>query len=220
MTRITLLSCLGKLFTSILSRRLNDFSDYFDILKENQTGFRAKYSTLDNIFVLHSLIELCLSSKKKLFCSFIDFKGAFDSVWRAGLWRKLLQYNINGKCLRVIVNMYNDCKSRIALNNEYSNYFPCKIGVRQGENLSPLLFALFLNDFEDYLVSSNVVGVDHISDEMENELNVFLKVMLILYADDAVLMSNSQEDLQLQLDCLHSYCQLWKLKVNVDKTKL
>lgn len=29
--------------------------------------------------------------------------------------------------------------------------FVCNVGVRQGENLSPLLFALYLNDFAKYM---------------------------------------------------------------------
>jgi hypothetical protein len=43
-------SCLGKLFTAILNARLNDYTEEFMILKENQSGFRQSYSTLDNIF--------------------------------------------------------------------------------------------------------------------------------------------------------------------------
>jgi hypothetical protein len=56
---ITLISCLGKLFISILNTRLNIFSNELGIIFENQTGFSKGYSTQDNIFVLHALIELC-----------------------------------------------------------------------------------------------------------------------------------------------------------------
>lgn len=68
---ITLLSCMGKLFTSILSKRLNTYADQQNILNENQGGFRSNYSTIDNIFTLHSLIELSLMLKKKMHCAFI-----------------------------------------------------------------------------------------------------------------------------------------------------
>ena len=47
---ITILSCMGKLFTSILNERLDVFSDEFDVLNENQVGFRKEYSTVDNCF--------------------------------------------------------------------------------------------------------------------------------------------------------------------------
>ena len=55
---ITVLSCLGKVFTSILSERLTQYSDEFLVLCENQSGFRKEYSTLDNLFILHSLFNI------------------------------------------------------------------------------------------------------------------------------------------------------------------
>ena len=65
---ITILSCVGKLFTSILNARLNKFLDAHSILEVNQAGFRAGYSTMDHIFVLHALTEIAKTQKKKLFC--------------------------------------------------------------------------------------------------------------------------------------------------------
>ena len=105
---ITILSCFGKLFTSVLNNRLNTFSDEFLLLNENQTGFRKKYSTLDNTFVIYGLFELLKLKKKKLFCAFIDFEKAFDTVWRDGLWYKLLMCNIKGKMYNAILNPYNN----------------------------------------------------------------------------------------------------------------
>lgn len=84
---ITILSCLGKLFTALMSERLNTFVEESDILNENQAGFRKNHSTSDHIFTLHAIIETMKFEKKKLFCSFVDFSKAFDSVWRVGLWR-------------------------------------------------------------------------------------------------------------------------------------
>ena len=55
---ITLLSCIGKIFTSILNNRLNEHFKQFTILNESQTGFRHGYSTTDHMFSLYALIEL------------------------------------------------------------------------------------------------------------------------------------------------------------------
>jgi hypothetical protein len=38
--------------------------------------------------------------------------------------------------------------------------------------------------------------------------------------DDTVILSESESDLQAQLDAFHEYCLTWKLKVNIDKTKI
>ena len=42
-----------------------------------------------------------------MYCVFIDFEKAFDSVWRIGLLNKILLNNIDGKCFDVISQLYN-----------------------------------------------------------------------------------------------------------------
>ena len=94
------------------------------------------------------------------------------------------------------------------------------MGVRQGENMYPFLFALFLNDLQSFLEKENLPGLKTISEKIEENLNIYLKLFVLLYADDTVIMAESREDLQAQLNVFGEYCQKWKLKVNVEKTKI
>ena len=71
------------------------------------------------------------------------FAKAFDTVWRSGLWSKLLGNERNGKMYNIIYNMYSEIKSRVVYNGEKSEYFSCDIGVRQGENLQPF-YSLYI----------------------------------------------------------------------------
>ena len=209
---ITLLSCLWKLFTSIINERLNLFLNENNILLENQAGFRKNFSTNDHIFVLYSLIEILKQQKKKLYCAFIDFSKAFDSVWRIGLWKKMLQNSINGKLFQVIFNLYQNIKSCITLDNSNSAFFESFIGLRQGENLSPVLFAIFLNDLEAFLESNFNSGI-----EIEcntDEIYVLTRLVVLLYADDTVLLADSPENLQKCLNDFMTYCTDWKLNIN------
>ena len=104
---ISLLSCMCKLFTSVLSQRLYRFAENFEVLGAEQAGFRKNHSTVDHLFVLNTLIELyCKQIKKPLYCAFVDYSKALDLVPRVLLWSKLLSNNINGKILDVIRNMY------------------------------------------------------------------------------------------------------------------
>ena len=121
---------------------------------QEQAGFREGYSTIDHIFVLHLITELYQSVHKRVYCALIDYRKPFDSINRPLLWQKLLSYNINGKLYNVVKNMYDKAKSCVKIGNLYSDYFPCNIGVRQGDNLSPLLFALIINDFSHYVGES------------------------------------------------------------------
>ena len=120
---ITLLSCVGKLFTSILNQRLTEFCDQNVIIKEIQAGFRKGYSTLDNIYVFKKIIDLFRFKKSKLFCCFVDYKKAFDSIWREALWYKLTKVGIQGKILEVIKGLYVQVKSCVFLNGKKSDFF-------------------------------------------------------------------------------------------------
>ena len=149
---ITLLNFLGKVFTSVINNRIQNYVDEQELLDRCQSDFRKGHNTTENSFILHNLIELICKGKKKLFCAF-DLKRAFDKVWRNGLWEKLANYDINGKRLRVIKKIYDNIKSCILVNGTKTDFFIRNIGVKQGENLSPLLFNIFLNDLSDYFRS-------------------------------------------------------------------
>ena len=84
----TILSCFGKLFTSILNHRFNTFLENSGLLQEGQAGFRKNYDTTDHIFSLKMLVDFYLFKKKHLYCAFIVYKKAFDSVNRTALWYK------------------------------------------------------------------------------------------------------------------------------------
>ena len=218
---ITLLSCTGKLFTACLNKRISYYVDDA-ILGEEQAGFREGYSTIDHIFVLHIIIQIYQSVNKRVYCAFIDYQKAFDSINRTLLWEKLLSYKINGKVYNVIKNMYINVKSCIKKENMMSEYFMCNVGVRQGDNLSPLLFALFINDFKDYIsMAYNGLNIaDSCYPILNDENIVLLKLFVLLYADDTIILAENQHELQRALTSVHKYCVNYNLTVNIKKTKI
>ena len=153
--------------------------------------------TLDNIFVLHSLITHCLNINKMLYSAFIDFRKAFDFVVRDVLWLKLIESGIRGKILNIIQSMYKSIKSRVKFNNSFSCEFVSHIGVRQGECLSPFLFSMYINDLEKELIQKGAEGIDI----------GMLKLYLLLYGDDIALFSNTSEDLQKGLTNTNGECR-------------
>ncbi|MES9903304.1 MAG: reverse transcriptase family protein, partial [Sedimenticola sp.] len=214
---ITILSCLGKLFTAVLNQRINTFLNNNNILNENQAGFRSGYSTTDHILTLKFLLDKLRTNKKKMYCAFIDFSTAFDKIWRNGLWNKLITTGINGKLFRIIFNMYQDIKSCVSANNTISPFFKSYCGVRQGENLSPILFAIYLNDLQSHLMLNN----DGIAIEKPNtNIDVYLKLLILLYADDTVIVSDDPHSFQNLLNDFDTYCKTWKLNINMSKTKV
>jgi hypothetical protein len=131
---ITLVSSVGKVFTSILNSRLTKYADLVDMIPNAQAGFRKGYSTTDNTFCLHVLIDIYIYVVwEKLYCTFIDFKKAFDTVWRLGLWQKLVKNNDCRKVLKVILKMHNIIKWYVMKNDDISGFFTCDIGCAKGK---------------------------------------------------------------------------------------
>ena len=194
----------------MLNERLTKFVEKHKIVHENQAGFLKGYRTTDHIFTLYSVIHHTINVKKKpLYVCFIDFKKDFDKVSYALLWQKLVNYGIDGKFINIIKSMYSKVKSCVRSNDGLTEFFPYNKGLRLGCLLSPLLFALFLNDLNNFLLkeSSGITIWD-------------IQICAMLYADDLILLAESEQDLQSQMDSLGTYADIFQMEVNQKKTKV
>ena len=85
-----------------------------------------------------------------------------------------------------------------------------------------VLFALFINDFNQYISTAygglNIVQSCYPS--LNDEDIVLLKLFVLLYADDTIILAENEKELQLALDKVHQYCTMYKLSINIAKRKL
>ena len=206
---ISLLSCILKLFTSLLNSRICEFFTQNDTLVEEQNGFRADRSCVDHIFTLHSIIQKRQREKKNTFVTFIDFSKAFDCINREMLLFKLAKYGIDGKMYFIIKAMYSNTEACIKLNNLMTEWFHTVHGVRQGDNLSPTLFSVFINDLAAGLKNLGL-GVP-VNDEL---------VSILLYADDVAIISENEKDMQCLLKYVNEWCKKWCMSINLTKSKV
>ena len=114
--------------------------------------------------------------------------------------------------------MYSGIKSCVSVNNECSGYFISNLGFRQGENLPPVHFCKYLNDLDDNLSQNRDFGVA--TEYQSEEMFIFVKIGVIFYADDTLLVAESAPGLQYSLDLFNDYCRAWKLKINHSKCKV
>ena len=196
---ISLIDIVSKLFTSAVTARMNSYLNKNDLLGGEQVGFRSGHSCMDHVYLLTSIIDLTLTEGRRLYATFIDYEKAFDRVNRSILWSKLYNLGINGKVLRIVKNLYAKTKAQVHVNVELSDFFPCTVGVRQGDTLSPILFDIFLNDFENFVADRTRgfrVGASTQRSTMNQELEVYLKLFVLFYADDTILLNENEEDMQ------------------------
>ena len=208
---ISLLPIFSKIYTHIIKERLLKWCVLEDKICCEQAGFRKHFSTLDNVFVIDTLIGKCLRKKGgRFYLAFIDFSRAFDSVNHKALWHKLIKLDISSNMLSMLMNIYEKVYASVLSDKGVSNAFECSIGVKQGCVLSPILFSLFVNDLPEELHQDELNRVSL----MSKELNC------LLFADDVVMLAESPHGLQKQLNALERYCNKWCLKVNIDKSKI
>ena len=202
---ITLLSVLGKLYTSILNERLTVFTERAKSLDEEQAGFRKGRATVDQVFIMHEIIK----NHRPLptYCCFVDIQKAYDRVWREGLWKRLYECGISGKMWRVIKNIYERVESCVLIDEIMTEFFVVDIGVRQGCNLSPLLFALFINGLAEEIKKLG-----------KGILHGKVRICILLFADDIVLLAESRKDLELLMNITYQYSRRWRFDFNYDKS--
>jgi hypothetical protein len=87
---ITLTNSISKLFELLLLARLTAWSDKMQLLAEEQGGFRAGRSTMDQIFTLHEILASRKEHRVKTYLAFLDARRAYDRVWRDGLLHRLI----------------------------------------------------------------------------------------------------------------------------------
>ncbi len=117
--------------------------------------------------------------------------------------------NVKDTILNAIQRMYVNFKSSVMLNKELPEAFVYHAGVRQGENLSPILFAYYINDIEEELLNKNCNYLDF----GEDFVNRLIKILFLMYADDTVILCDSDEEMRRVLLPFYSYSNEWKITV-------
>ena len=103
---ISLLSCVGKVYSSLIERRISKYCETLCLLADEQNGFRRGRSCSEHIFVLTSLINNRLQLGLDTYIALIDMKMAFDRINRDLLMYRLLEMNIDGKIYNAIKALY------------------------------------------------------------------------------------------------------------------
>ena len=169
-------------------------------IDEMQYGFTPGRGTTDAIFILRQMQEKYVGSNKRLYMAFVDLEKAFDRVPREVLWWAMRKVGVEEWLIRLVQSMYTNARSRVRVDDTYSDDFSVKVGVHQGSVLSPLLF---------------IIVLEALSKEFRTGCPWEL-----LYADDLVIVDETMEKVMDRLKVWKDSLEAKGLRVNLSKTKV
>ena len=211
---ISLLSVVGKVYGRVLINRIKDKTEA--AISEVQGGFRRGRGCVDQVFVVRQICEKYLGKGKDVYFAFMDLEKAYDRVDREAMWDVLRLYGVGAKLLKAVKSMYVGSKACVRVGNEVSESFPVKVGLRQGCVMSPWLFNMYIDGVVRE-VNARVLGRGL---ELRDENDGVWEINQLLFADDTVLIANSEKELRQLVTEFGKVCERRKLRVNVNKSKV
>ena len=202
---ISLLCCALKIFERLLLKRL--LPHVSPQIDESQAGFR--WGAEEHVYTLAECLRL--RARKRTFCAFVDVRKAFDVAWRDAVKVRLADLGVTGSTWKVLDDLLTDTSARVAVNGSMSQPWSETAGVRQGSVLGPLLFNI-LFDSISAAVRAACPGVALGGSGS-------LRLTLLLYADDLVVLAENPRDLQRALDAIEAWGSSWRFSFGIGLEK-
>lgn len=196
------------MFLLIVLNRLN--SRIEPILSEKQAGFRSDRSKVQQMLTLRLIEEKHTAKQRKyVYNCFIDFKKAFDSVQHDLIWGVLESYGVDNGLLEVLKSVYQSAEAAVRVGSEEGEWFKQEKGVRQGDPISPCLFAIYLERTMERTQES-MLGLKVHGHTINN----------LKFADDIDLIKKNWIQLQESLNMIIADALDYGFKINTSKTKV
>ena len=210
----SILSIPGKVYGRILIEKVHSLTE--GLIGKEQCGFRSGRGCVDQVFVMKQRSEKFVDKNKCLYVTYMNLENVYDRVDREARWRVLGMHGINGQLLKVVQSLYEKSDACVRVSRE-GEWFEVGVGLRQGCVMSPCQFHLFMDAAKkEVREKAGDVGMT-LRDERRN---TEWTADWLMFADDTVLLGDSEEKLERLVHEFGSVCRRRKLLVYETKSKI
>ena len=207
---ISVLNCDYRIFARVLVSRLNPVARF--LVHRDQTGFIKGRLISDNGMLLQSLIEYAEWDDTQVSGAmiFLDFEKAFDSVQWSWITQTLIARGFPPSFVNIIKLLYSNPRASVIINGHRASAFVIGRGVRQGDPLSPLLFAIVIEPLLDAIrTHPNFKGIKVPFCPLALKLSAF--------ADDTTPFISDPADFEILYQILDTFGLASGLRLNKSK---
>ena len=203
---VSIMSQMSKIILKIVNERMKRKVE--ETVDNVQFGFRKGLGTRNATFMLRTVMERAIEKQKDLYMCFVDYEKAFDTVRHEQMMEKLATLGVDRADLQLLANLYWEQRAVVRIEEDRSGWIDIRRGVRQGCVMSPDLFSLY-----SQTIITELEGMEGVSIGGKNITN-------IRYADDTVLIADTERKLQRLVGKLNEECNKYGLKINISKTEV
>uniref|UniRef100_A0A669B786 Reverse transcriptase domain-containing protein n=1 Tax=Oreochromis niloticus TaxID=8128 RepID=A0A669B786_ORENI len=205
---VSLINVDSKVLSKILSNRLENYIP--KLIKADQMGLIKNRESITNMRKLLNIIEHCNVTKTQGLVVSLDVEKAFDRVEWTYMFAVMEKFGLGRVFIDMIRLLYVTPRACVLVNGIKSSEFCLQRSTRQGDPISPLIFALVIEPLAEAIRNNQSISGYQIQG---------FEFKILLYADDVLLfVTNPQDAIPSVLSIIETFGYLSGYKVNMNKT--
>ncbi|GET60045.1 RNA-directed DNA polymerase from mobile element jockey-like [Rhizophagus irregularis DAOM 181602=DAOM 197198] len=218
---ITLLEVIRKSLVKLFYNRLASILASNEVLKGGNFAGLPGGSCRDPFVVLESIIHDAHVNKSPLWILSQDISKAFDSVDLKMLRFALERIKLPASATKFILSLFMKRSNRVFTAHGTTPSYRVRIGIDQGEVISPLLWVIYIDPLltvlKNEMMDPYILHAPSLSNPLAETNSDGLRINNLVFMDDSTLISSSKSGMESMLSITEEFYQINNTSANHNK---